>query len=199
MTLSEFKYIFFFEWAHRVLGRGIGVAFGVPLAFFMYRGWVTKSLKTRLLALFGLGGLQGAIGWWMVKSGLKEDLDHPRVSAYRLVSIGIWKTRLLKRIPFRLATHLGSAFVIYLGILWTAMSLTVPKALPANSTHVAVPRSLKMGVHSLAGLTFLTAMSGAFVAGVKQKPFIVPHVIYRIRCRIIVSRNSLYGRRVGSS
>lgn len=89
MTLSEFKYIFFFEWAHRVLGRGIGVAFGLPLAFFMYRGWVTKSLRTRLLTLFGLGGLQGAIGWWMVKSGLKEDLDHPRVSAYRLVYLNL--------------------------------------------------------------------------------------------------------------
>jgi hypothetical protein len=85
MTLSEFKQIFFFEWAHRVLGRGIGVAFGLPLAYFMARGWVTKKLRSRLLFLFGLGGLQGVIGWWMVKSGLKEDLDHPRVSAYRFV------------------------------------------------------------------------------------------------------------------
>lgn len=93
MTLSEFKYIYFFEWSHRFLGRSIGIAFGIPLAFFMYRGWITQKLRNRLLVLFSLGGLQGAIGWWMVKSGLKEDIDHPRVSAYRYeasVSLSNW-------------------------------------------------------------------------------------------------------------
>jgi len=105
MSLSEFKKIYFFEWAHRVLGRGIGVAFGLPLAYFMARGWVTKKLRTRLLFLFGLGGLQGAIGWWMVKSGLKEDLDHPRVSAYRFV------------LPFLLFFKLNPATLIFTNFL----------------------------------------------------------------------------------
>ena len=85
MSLQEFKRIFFFEWSHRLLGRAIGFVFGIPMVYFMAKGWLTRPLKKRLGFLFGLGGLQGLIGWWMVKSGLKHDLDHPRVSAYRYI------------------------------------------------------------------------------------------------------------------
>eukprot|EP01125_Pyxidicula_operculata_P003131 TRINITY_DN1338_c3_g1_i4.p1 TRINITY_DN1338_c3_g1~~TRINITY_DN1338_c3_g1_i4.p1 ORF type:complete len:350 (+),score=48.62 TRINITY_DN1338_c3_g1_i4:61-1110(+) len=151
MNLEEFKKIYYMEWAHRFMGRFLGVAFGLPALFFYSRGWVSPSLAKKLGVLFGLGGLQGFIGWWMVKSGLQEDLEHPRVS------------------PYRLATHLGSAFIIYIGLFWTGLSLVSPVARIASATAsasaVAIPGMVRHGAHLVAGMTFLTAMSGAFVAG----------------------------------
>ena len=99
MTLEEFKTIFWWEWGHRQLGRFIGVAFFVPMLYFWLSGRVTSSLKPRLLVLLGLGGLQGAVGWWMVASGLVERVD---VSQYRL------------------ATHLILASIIFFALLWVA-------------------------------------------------------------------------------
>lgn len=109
ITLDEFKDIFYMEWGHRVLGRLIGVAFVVPLAYFAVRKRLTASLPTRLAGMAVLIGLQGVLGWFMVKSGLEDSLMGipgavPRVSQYRL------------------AAHLGAAFVLYAGMLGTGLA-----------------------------------------------------------------------------
>ena len=105
MSLSEFKEIFWLEYLHRLWGRIIGLAFALPFAVFVYKRWVNKALMVRLAVLFTLGGLQGVIGWWMVKSGL---VDQPDVSQYRL------------------ATHLLMAFLIIALGLWFALDLLDP-------------------------------------------------------------------------
>eukprot|EP01128_Nolandella_sp_AFSM9_P003576 TRINITY_DN1548_c0_g1_i2.p1 TRINITY_DN1548_c0_g1~~TRINITY_DN1548_c0_g1_i2.p1 ORF type:complete len:487 (+),score=122.97 TRINITY_DN1548_c0_g1_i2:90-1550(+) len=149
MTVEDFKKIYRYEWSHRVLGRFIGAVFLGPFLYFAGRGYLNRSMKTKFAILFGMGGLQGVVGWWMVKSGLKKeslvDADHPRVS------------------PYRLAFHLGSAFVIYLVLLQTAVSLTLPVSQLAAAK--ALPKMMRHGAHAITQLTFWTAMSGAFVAG----------------------------------
>uniref|UniRef100_A0A0D9X9A8 Cytochrome c oxidase assembly protein COX15 n=1 Tax=Leersia perrieri TaxID=77586 RepID=A0A0D9X9A8_9ORYZ len=150
MNLEDFKFIYWMEYGHRMWGRALGFLFSVPFAYFIGKGYVTRQLGLRLSALFALGAGQGLIGWWMVKSGLEEpssEYVQPRVS------------------PYRLATHLTSAFVIYCGILWTALSVVMPEP-PAGSVNwvnsaakikkLAIPVSVVVGI---------TAISGAFVAG----------------------------------
>ncbi|MBR9826319.1 MAG: heme A synthase [Alphaproteobacteria bacterium] len=137
MSLEEFQFIFWWEWGHRQLGRLIGLVFAVPMLFFWLRGDLTARLKPRLLGLFALGGLQGAIGWWMVASGLVDRLD---VSQYRL------------------ATHLGMAFVLLGATIWTAL----------DARYGAPPvRSGRMTRWFLFiwGMIFLQIIMGAFVAG----------------------------------
>ncbi|WP_310476192.1 COX15/CtaA family protein [Sandarakinorhabdus sp.] len=102
MSLAAFKGIFFWEYVHRLLGRLIGLAFALPLAWFWLRRQIPAGYKLRLLALFALGGLQGTIGWWMVASGL---VDRTEVA------------------PERLAIHLSNALIIMAGCLWTALDL----------------------------------------------------------------------------
>lgn len=110
MTLSDYKFIYFWEWVHRVLARLIGLAFALPLAWFWFRGTIPLGYKPRLLALLALGGLQGAVGWWMVTSGLSADV---RVS------------------HFRLAAHLLVALFTLGGLVWTALDLlALPKGRP---------------------------------------------------------------------
>lgn len=103
MDLAGFKTIFWWEWAHRFLGRFIGVAFLLPFVFFLATGRIERSMAPKLVGLFVLGGAQGAIGWWMVASGLVERTD---VSQYRL------------------AIHLTLACVIFAAILWVARGLS---------------------------------------------------------------------------
>src|ERR1700709_1109396 len=98
MSLDEFKTIFWWEWSHRLLGRFIGVAYLLPFLWFLWRGALSADLKRRLWFIFGLGALQGAVGWWMVASGLTQ-----RVEVSQL----------------RLATHLVLALLIYAAIVWT--------------------------------------------------------------------------------
>ena len=102
MTLSDFKFIYFWEWVHRLLGRIIGLAFALPLLWFAVKRAIPSGYGLRLLALLALGGLQGTIGWWMVSSGLSErtDVSH-----------------------FRLAVHLLTALIILAGLVWTALDL----------------------------------------------------------------------------
>jgi len=102
MSMSEFQFIYWWEWGHRQLGRTLGLVYFLPFVFFLARGVAPKRLRPRLWMLFALGGLQGAIGWWMVSSGLADRLD---VSQYRL------------------ATHLTMAFAILGLSLWTALEL----------------------------------------------------------------------------
>lgn len=136
MSLQEFKFIFWWEWAHRFLGRFIGLAFALPLVFFIFTKQIPQSLWPRLLLIFVLGGLQGALGWYMVASGLVERVD---VSQYRL------------------AAHLTVAFVIFASIVWTAMTLSSqwPKP-PAPGTTLAL---------GFLTLLLLQVAAGGFVAG----------------------------------
>lgn len=138
MTLSDFKFIFFWEWVHRLIGRLIGVVFALPLAWFWVKGQIPKGYKPRLLALLALGGLQGAIGWWMVSSGLtlRTDVSH-----------------------YRLATHLLTALFILAGTVWTALDLDQLRkgnAKPAQLSGFGV---------AVCAILFVQLLFGAWVAG----------------------------------
>ena len=109
MSLDAFKTIYWWEWTHRLIGRVIGAAFLLPFLWFLWRGWVGPGLRGRLWFIFGLGALQGAVGWWMVASGLADRIE---VSQYRL------------------ATHLVLACVIYVALIWTAQRLGERPAAP---------------------------------------------------------------------
>jgi cytochrome c oxidase assembly protein subunit 15 len=102
MTLADYKFIYFWEWVHRLLARLVGMAFALPLAWFWIRRQIPQGYKPRLVALLALGGLQGVVGWWMVTSGLTQDV---KVS------------------HFRLAAHLLVALVTLGGLVWTALDL----------------------------------------------------------------------------
>mgnify|MGYP003386899586 CR=1 FL=1 len=148
MTLAEFKFIYFWEWVHRLLGRVIGLAFALPLAWLWIKQAIPAGYKPRLLALLALGGLQGTIGWWMVSSGLSARTD---VSHYRL------------------AVHLLTALFILGGLVWTALDLKVlarnPNAKPAKLTGFA-------GV--VLGILFIQLLFGAWVAGLNAGYRFVP-------------------------
>ena len=137
MTLAEFEFIFWWEWGHRQLGRLIGLVFFIPLVFFWLRGELSARLKPRLLVLLIMGGSQGAIGWWMVASGLVDRLD---VSQYRL------------------ATHLGMAVVILGYSVWLSLE--------ARFGPPPLRRGRLAGVSfGLLALVFFQIILGAFVAG----------------------------------
>lgn len=137
MSMEEFQFIYWWEWGHRFLGRMIGLVFAIPLIFFWVRGSVPHRLKLPLVLLLALGGLQGAIGWWMVSSGLVDRLD---VSQYRL------------------ATHLGMAFVILGLTLW--LSLEARYGVSSRSRDRTAPWVAGFWV-----LVLLQIVLGAFVAG----------------------------------
>ena len=141
MSLSEFQSIFWLEFLHRLWGRIIGVAFFVPFVFFFVRGWVSRALAPKLVLAFILGGLQGVLGWYMVKSGL---VNEPDVSQYRLTA------------------HLGAAIIIYGYMFWVALGLLNPDPHPAAAES---GRSFWRGAVGLAILVFVTILSGGFVAG----------------------------------
>ncbi len=139
MTLAGFKAIFFWEYFHRALARTIGLAFALPLLWFWVRGRIPAGYGWRLVALLALGGLQGAVGWWMVKSGLSARTDVSHI---------------------RLAVHLLTALVTLAGIVWTALDLLALRRNPA--AHAA--RLPLVGIVALAAL-FAQLMFGAFTAG----------------------------------
>lgn len=141
MTLSEFKGIFVFEYAHRLLGRFIGLAFLIPFLFFYFKKRIRPELIPKLIIMFVLGGLQGVLGWVMVKSGL---VDKPNVSQYRL------------------AAHFTAAILIYSYILWQAWNLLYP--VPRNGWAPGIQR-LRRLVRWQTALIVLMIISGAFVAG----------------------------------
>ncbi|MEM7634149.1 MAG: COX15/CtaA family protein [Pseudomonadota bacterium] len=138
MSLDEFKFIYWWEWGHRFLGRAIGVVFFIPFVFFWLTGRLHKTQVPRLLVLFVLGGLQGALGWYMVMSGLVERTD---VSQYRL------------------SAHLTLATVIFAAIMWTALGIGRDKHRPASTVTLGWPAL------ALAGLVIAQTALGGFVAG----------------------------------
>lgn len=137
MSLDEFKHIYWWEWGHRFLGKMIGVAFALPALFFFFTGRLRGRFRVTLV-LFALGALQGAIGWWMVTSGLFDRLD---------VS------------PLRLAIHLAMAFIILALALWVALGAF---AWPARPSKLGAP---KWAPFALMGLIFVQVMFGALLAG----------------------------------
>jgi cytochrome c oxidase assembly protein subunit 15 len=139
MTLDQFKTIFWWEWSHRLLGRFIGVAFLLPFLWFMWRGMLPSDLKRRLWIIFGLGGLQGAVGWWMVASGLTNRVE---VSQYRL------------------ATHLVLALLIFAAIVWTVRRLS-------DRPSLQPPLRLRVTSGILVVLVFVQLYFGALVAGLR--------------------------------
>ena len=141
MTLSEFKNIYFWEFVHRLLGRVIGLAFALPLAWFAWRRAIPAGYGWKLVALLGLGGLQGAIGWWMVASGL---IDRPEVS------------------HIRLAVHLLTAFLIFASLIWVALDLRRLAARPGAPPA----RMPTLAIWALSALA-LQLLFGAYVAGLE--------------------------------
>ncbi len=136
MDLDGFKVIFMYEYLHRMLGRLIGLLYFVPLVILLARGMVRRPLLPHLLVLLVLGGAQGVMGWYMVKSGL---VDRPDVSQYRLTA------------------HLGLAVLVYSYMVWLILSLTAPdRARPSNPPRRPV---------ALVALVYLMILSGGFVAG----------------------------------
>jgi cytochrome c oxidase assembly protein subunit 15 len=139
MTLDEFQSIFWLEYIHRLWGRLIGLAFFVPFLVFLKKGWVDRHFAPKLLVAFVLGGLQGVLGWYMVKSGLA---DRPDVSQYRLTA------------------HLGAALAIYGYLLWLALEQVRPVP-----HFPEPPQGLRRAAIGLLCLIGLTILAGGFVAG----------------------------------
>lgn len=137
--LDGFKSIFWLEWTHRLWGRLIGLAFLLPLAWLWATGRIERRLRPRLVLIFVLGALQGAVGWFMVASGFLPDTT--AVSAYRLV------------------VHLALALVLYSAIFWTALSVLRPYGSAYGATRV---RTL---ARALVACVALTILAGGFVAG----------------------------------
>lgn len=143
MTLAEFKFIYFWEYLHRLLARTIGLVFLIPFVFFQVRGWFTRPLLRRAVLLFALGGMQGVMGWVMVQSGL---VDRPSVSHYRL------------------AAHLSLAFLIFAWAVWLARELRAR----TSAVLAAEERSLMVRGLKLVGVVLaVQVVWGAFVAGLR--------------------------------
>jgi cytochrome c oxidase assembly protein subunit 15 len=140
MSLDEFKGIFWWEYFHRLLGRLIGLAFLLPLLWFWRCGHIDRPLTLKLAGIFVLGGLQGAMGWYMVKSGLVDD---PRVSQYRLTA------------------HLAIALAIYAAMLWTALGLLYPGVARGRQP------GLRRFSWVITALLAYMVITGGFVAGIR--------------------------------
>ena len=140
MSLDAFKGIFWWEYFHRLLGRMIGLVFLLPLLYFVWRRKVPRWLAPRLVGIFLLGGLQGAVGWWMVASGL---IDDPRVSHVRL------------------SIHLGMAFLIFAAMLWTALDLLTQRERDRGAPDGT------WWITMLPLLVFVMVLSGGLVAGTR--------------------------------
>jgi len=148
MSLDEFKMIFWMEYGHRVLGRIVGLVFLLPFVFFVFRGYVRGRQISGLFTLFILGGLQGLLGWYMVKSGL---VDNPHVSQYRLTA------------------HLSLAVVLYAALFWTALSFACRSRLSFTASAQETEK-LNTGSGVAAGILLIAAIglmivSGGFMAG----------------------------------
>jgi cytochrome c oxidase assembly protein subunit 15 len=139
ITLGEFKTIFLMEYAHRLVGRLIGIAFFIPMVWFWVKKQMPNWLKTRSVIILALGGLQGLMGWYMVKSGL---IDMPAVSHYRLT------------------IHLMLAILILGMLAWTAFQLT-------HDTDIWKPSSVTKMAFATLGILIITMIFGGFVAGKK--------------------------------
>lgn len=143
MSLAAFQMIFWWEWSHRLLARSIGAVFFLPFLVFLAKGMLPRRLAPRLAAIFLLGGLQGFVGWYMVKSGLVDRVD---------VS------------PIRLALHLGMATLVLALVVWTWADLAPPRPGVRLST---LTRGQRLSAWLLLALVYVQVLLGAIVAGLK--------------------------------
>lgn len=159
MTLSDFKFIYGWEYGHRMLGRTVGLIFCLPWIYFTARGRIPSGYQKRMVGLLAMGGTQGLVGWWMVKSGLGSDRRDDR--------------REIRVRPIRLATHLSMAVATYGALLWTGLDIL---GLPHQATMVEQAKKLgkdtlrhasrlRVGSIAMTALTGVTIVSGALVAG----------------------------------
>ena len=148
MSLADFKTIYWWEWAHRVIGRVIGVVFFVPFVWFLWRGWIPPNRRTGLWTILALGALQAAIGWWMVASGLADRVE---VSQYRL------------------GAHLVLACLIYVAVVWTGTRWQDERAhaLFGKLDQAAPPATIRVGAIGLVILLLAQIYLGALVAGLR--------------------------------
>jgi cytochrome c oxidase assembly protein subunit 15 len=138
MDMAGFKFIFWWEWGHRLLGRLVGVVFAVPFVWFLYKKMLPSRLIWRCVGLFALGGLQGVVGWWMVYSGLANRTEVA---------------------PERLTAHLGLALILFCLLIWTGLEAWAgPKRPFARARWPGVTLAL-------AGLVYLQILLGGLVAG----------------------------------
>ena len=158
MTLSEFKYIYGWEYGHRMLGRTVGLIFCLPWMYFTVRGKIPRGFQPRMVGLLAMGGTQGLVGWWMVKSGLGDDRrgdkDQIRVK------------------PIRLTSHLTMAVATYGALLWTGLDILglphknlAEEAAKLSKSALRHAARLRTGSIGLTALTGITIVSGALVAG----------------------------------
>ncbi|TDH67936.1 hypothetical protein CCR75_008197 [Bremia lactucae] len=161
MTVEEFKHIFWWEYGHRTLGRTVGIVYAAPLVYFLLRKRLPRELYTRFGVLLSLGATQGAIGWWMVRSGLEEH-GHEQLENCNEVRVS----------PYRLATHLAFAFTTLGVLLWTGFNLIEPPSHAAMTRDIISPDVLKKVTRIRKNLGYVstalgyTIISGAFVAGI---------------------------------
>jgi len=159
MTLSEFKFIYGWEYGHRMLGRTVGLIFVLPWAYFTVRGRIPAGYQKRMAGLLAMGGTQGLVGWWMVKSGLGDDRRGDK--------------REIRVRPVRLATHLTMAVATYGALLWTGLDILglphkqtmIDQASKLSKEALKQATRLRTGSLHLTALTGLTIVSGALVAG----------------------------------
>ena len=146
MSLADFKTIFWWEWAHRLIGRAIGVVFFAPFVWFLWRGWIPSDRRAGLWMILALGALQGAIGWWMVASGLADRVE---VSQYSL------------------AIHLVLACLIYVAVVWTGTRWRDEGTPLGKLSKAAPPLTIRVGAVGLVILLLAQIYLGALVAGLR--------------------------------
>ena len=145
--MEGFKRIFWLEWAHRFWGRAIGLVYAGGLLWFWLRGRIPAGLKPRLLLLLALGGMQGAVGWFMVASGFEA--DRTAVS------------------PWRLVAHLGLAMILYAALFWTALGLLARRDGPPSPDAVPAWRSVRRQLQASIWLLVAAMLAGGFTAGIR--------------------------------
>lgn len=151
MSVDEFKSIYTVEYVHRKIGVYLGYAFGLPLCYFIIRGYLKPPMMKRLGTLLLLGGLQGAIGYWMVRSGVNKQEDYqsrPRVS------------------PYRLSVHLMMATVIYMGLFYNGLKVLAGNPSPLSETSAKSVRGVRLLGIILIKCLLLNIFTGALVAGI---------------------------------
>ena len=157
MTLNDFQYIYYWEWGHRMMGRVVGVCFTILWLYYTYKQYIPKSSQPTMAALWCMGGTQGLVGWWMVQSGLTDDRYNDKKE--------------IRVKPHRLATHLAMAFSTYSALLYTGLSFLYSdqhrqSLFDSLTKHTRSQLTKFRGATAITtGLTGLTVVSGAFVAG----------------------------------
>jgi len=159
MTVSDFKFIYGWEYGHRMLGRAVGLIFALPWIYFTARGRIPQGYQKRMVGLMAMGGTQGMVGWWMVKSGLGDDRRG--------------ENHEIRVRPIRLTTHLTMAVATYGALIWTGFDiLGLPhqakmkeEAMKLSKEALKHARRLRTGSLQMTALTGITIISGALVAG----------------------------------